>query len=95
MLTTKQSENYTRQHMLNYDYIKNHHRLKAIDLSQQKKKKKKDADVKAILEIEFVEQLKTSLGLKPDGTQSMFVLTILEKIKGTKLKVSQVREIVL
>ena len=62
---------------------------------KKKKKKKKDADVKAILEIEFVEQLKTSLGLKPDGTQSMFVLTILEKIKGTKLKVSQVREIVL
>ena len=79
---------------MNHDYIKNHHRLKAIDLSQQKKKKI-DADVKAILEIEFVEQLKTSLGLKPDGTQSMFVLTILEKIKGTKLKVSQVREIVL
>ena len=71
MLTTKQSENYTRQHMLNYDYIKNHHRLKAIDLSQQKKKI--DADEKAILEIEVVEQLKTTLGLNPDGTQSMFV----------------------
>ena len=80
--------------MLNYDYIKNHHRLKAIDLSQQKKKKI-DADEKAILEIEVVEQLKTTLGLNPDGTQSMFVWTILEKIKGTKLKVSQVREIVL
>ena len=72
MLTTKQSENYTRQHILNYDYIKNHHRLKAIDLSQQKKKKI-DADEKAILEIEVVEQLKTTLGLNPDGTQSMFV----------------------
>ena len=72
MLTTKQSENYTRQHMLNYDYIKNHHRLKAIDLSQQKKKKI-DAEEKAILEIEVVEQLKTTLGLNPDGTQSMFV----------------------
>ena len=72
MLTTKQSENYTRQHMLNYDYIKNYHRLKAIDLSQQKKKKI-DADEKAILEIEVVEQLKTTLGLNPDGTQSMFV----------------------
>ena len=72
MLTTKQSENYTRQHMLNYDYIKNHHILKAIDLSQQKKKKI-DADEKAILEIEVVEQLKTTLGLNPDGTQSMFV----------------------
>ena len=80
--------------MLNYDYIKNHHRLKEIDLSQ-KKKKKIDADEKAILEIEVVEQLKTTLGLNPDGTQSMFVWTILEKIKGTKLKVSQVREIVL
>ena len=80
--------------MLNYDYIKNHHRLKAIYLSKQKKKKI-DADEKAILEIEVVEQLKTTLGLNPDGTQSMFVWTILEKIKGTKLKVSQVREIVL
>ena len=81
---------------MNHDYIKIHHILKAIDLSQQKKKKKKiDADEKAIQEIEFVEQLKTTLGLKSDGTQSMFVLTVLEKIKGTKLKVSQVREIVL
>ena len=69
--------------------------IKSNWLKSAKKKKKIDVDEKAIQEIEFVEQLKATLGLKSDGTQSMFVLTVLEKIKGTKLKVSQVREIVL
>ena len=37
--------------MLDYDYIKNHYRLIAVDLSRQKEL---DADPKAIQQIEFV-----------------------------------------
>ena len=66
-------------------YIKNHYRLIAVDLSRQKEL---DADPKAIQQIEFVGQLKN-----PDdavvANESMFVLTILEKIKETRLKFSQ------
>ena len=57
--------------MLDYDYIKNHYRLIAVDLSRQKES---DADPKAIQEIEFLGQLKNT-----DATQSMSVSTILEK----------------
>ena len=64
---------------------KNHYRLIAVDLSRQKVL---DADPKAIQQIELVGQLKN-----PDGAvaanESMFVLTILEKIKETRLKFSQ------
>ena len=35
-LTTKQGEDYTTGHLLDYEYIKNHYRLIAVDLSQQK-----------------------------------------------------------
>ena len=56
-LTTGQSENYTTGCLLDYDYIKNHYRLIAIDLSR---KKELDADPKAIQHKEFVEQLKKS-----------------------------------
>ena len=55
---------------------KNHYRLIAVDLSRQKEL---DADPKAIQEIEFVDQLKNVDGTNPDGTQNMFVLTVLEK----------------
>ena len=60
-------------------------RLIAIDLSGQKEL---DADPKAIQQIEFVGQLKNLDSINVDGTQSMFVLTILEKIKETRLKFS-------
>ena len=53
-----------------------------------------DVDLKAIKQIEFVRQLK-----KPDDTvvanESMFVLTMLERIKETRLKFSQVSVTVL
>ena len=39
--------------------------------------------------IEFVAQLKNVGGINADGVQSMFVLTLLEKIKETRLKFSQ------
>ena len=54
-LTTGQGEDYTTRCLLNYDYIKNHYRLIAVDLSRQKEL---DADPKAIQQIEFVGQLK-------------------------------------
>ena len=84
-LTTGQGGDYTTGCLLDYDYIKNYYRLKAADLSRQKDL---DADPKAIEQIEFIGQLKN-----PDNAiiaiESMFVLTILEKIKERKLKFSE------
>ena len=87
----KKLENYTTGCLLNYDYIKNHYRLLAVDLSRQIVL---DANPKAIQQVEFVGQLK-----KLDGNgnatdagnndESMFVLTVLEKNKDTRLKFSQ------
>ena len=71
---------------MDYDYIKNHYRLIAVDLSRQKEL---DAGPKVIQQIEFVGQLKNNDGENADGTQSMFVLKIFEKIKETRLKFSQ------
>ena len=42
-----------------------------------------------IQQIEFVGQLKNEDVINADGTQSMFLLTILEKIKETRIKFSQ------
>ena len=67
-------------------YKKKHYRSKAVNLSR---KKELDADPKAIQQIEFVGKLKNIDGVNADGTQSMFVLKILEKIKETRLKFSQ------
>ena len=79
-LTTGQGEDYTTGSLLDYEYIKNHYRLIAVDLSSQKEL---DTDPKAIQQIEFVGQLKKLDGdgntTDADNDQSMFVLTILEK----------------
>ena len=72
--------------MLDYECNKNHYKLIALDLRRQKHL---DADPKAIRKIEFTGQFKNADGQNADGTQSMFVFTILEKIKETKLKFSQ------
>ena len=64
---------------MDYEYIKNHYRLVAVDLRRQKEL---DADPKSIQQIEFVEQLKNPADAVVAYT-SMFVLTILEKIKET------------
>ena len=37
-LTTGQGEDYTTQSLLDHDYIKNHYKLIAVDLSRQKDK---------------------------------------------------------
>ena len=68
-LTTGQGEDYTTGSLLDYDYIKNHYRLKAVDLSRQKEL---DADLKAIQKTEFAGQLKHVDGINAAGTQSMF-----------------------
>ena len=64
--------------MVVYDYIKNHYKLIAVDLSSQKEL---DTDSKSIEQIEFVGQLKNVDGINDDGAESMFILTILEKIQ--------------
>ena len=64
--------------MVYYDYIKNHYKLIAVDLSSQKEL---DTDSKSIEQIEFVGQLKNVDGINADGAESMFILTILEKIQ--------------
>ena len=64
----------------------NHYRLTALDL---RRREELDDDQKTIQQIEFVGQLKSVDGINADGTQSMFILRILEKINETRLKFSQ------
>ena len=71
--------------LLDYDYIKNHYILIAVDLSR---KKELDADPKVIQQIESAGQLKNPNN-KIVANESMFVLAISEKIKETKSKFSQ------
>ena len=54
-LTTGQGEDYTTRCLLDYEYIKNHDKLIAVNLSRQKKLV---AAPKAIQQIEFVGQFK-------------------------------------
>ena len=53
-LTTGQGEDYTTGYLLDYDYVKNHYSLIAVDLSRQKEL---DSDPKVIQQIEFAGQL--------------------------------------
>ena len=89
-LTTGQDEDYTAGCLLDYDYIKNQYWLTAVDLSRQKEL---GADPKAIQQIKFVRQLNKldndGSGTDAGANQSMFFLTILGKIKGTRLQFSQ------
>ena len=93
-LTTGQGEYYTTGCLLDFDYIidyRLYYRLIAVDLSRQKEL---DADLKAIQQIELVEQLK-NLDDGVVANESKFVLTIVEKIKETILKFSQESVIIL
>ena len=80
--TTEQNKDCTSGRLLNCDYIKSNYRLIAVDLSWQKEL---DANRKAIEQTEFVRQLKNTNDLNADSTKFRFVLTILEKIKETRL----------
>ena len=58
MLITQQGEDYTTGCLLDYEYIKNHCRLIAVDLSRQKELDALDADPKSIQQIKFAGKLK-------------------------------------
>ena len=68
MLTTGQSEEYATGILLDYEYIKNHYRLTAVVLRQQKEL---DADPKVIQQIEFVGRSENTDDVNADSTQSM------------------------
>ena len=85
-LTTVQCEDYNVGCLLDYDYLKNYYRLTAVDLSRQKEL---DADPKAIQQIEFVGKLNIAGSINTDGAESVFNLTIWEKLKKTRSKSSQ------
>ena len=61
ILTARQGDDYIIEWLLHYDYTKNCYRLIAVDLIRQKEW---NADPKAILQIEFVWQLKNSMLIK-------------------------------
>ena len=56
-LVTGQGQDYITGCLLNFEHIKNHYKLSAVDLRWQKEL---DTDPKAIQQIEFVQQLKES-----------------------------------
>ena len=64
-LTTRQDKDYVIGCLLDCDYIKNHYRLIAVDMSRQKEL---DADGKATLQTKFVRQLKNTDSVYADGT---------------------------
>ena len=51
---TSQGDDYTTGSLLNYNYFKKHHKMKAIDLSKQQGL---DGDPKAIQQINFTGNL--------------------------------------
>ena len=83
-LTTEKRDYFTTGCVLDYENIKNHYRLTAADGSRQNEL---DVDPKSIQQIEFFGQLKD-----PDdaavANESMFVLTILEKVRETRVKLT-------
>ena len=72
--------------MLDYEYIKNHYRLIAVDL---RRRKKIDVVTKAIQSKKFVGQLQkiddNITATDKGNDESMFALTFLEKMKETRL----------
>ena len=80
---TRRGEDYTTGCLLDYDYVKSHYKLIAVDLSRQKEL---DVDPKAIQQTELIGQLKKLDA--DDDVESMFILMFLEKIKEKRLKFS-------
>ena len=72
--------------MLDYEYIKNHYRLIAVDL---RRRKKIDVVTKAIQSKKFVGQLQkiddNITATDKGNDESMFALTFLKKMKETRL----------
>ena len=68
-LKTEQGEHYTTGCLFYYDYMKNHYRLTAVDLSRQKEL---DFNPKAIQQIEFVGQLKNPDNVFADNYPCFF-----------------------
>ena len=91
-LVAEQSEDYTVWCLLDYNYIKNHYRLFAVDFGRQKVL---DPDPKAIPQVKFVGQFKklyNNGNVTDSGDErSTFVLTTLEKINETRLNFFQGR----
>ena len=58
--TTRQGEDYTAGCLIDQDYIKNHYRLIAVDLSR---KKELDAYPKVIQKLDFAGELKTQMAM--------------------------------
>ena len=87
-LTTGQGEDYATWCLLDYEYIQNHYRLIAVDLSRQKEL---DAYTKSIQQTEFVGELKkldANENARDAGNDhSMFVFTILEKYQRDTTKI--------
>ena len=83
-LTTRQDEDYTPKSLLDCEYIKNHYKIIAVDLRRQREL---DTNPKSIHQIDSIGKLQNDDGENVNGTQSMFVLTILNK--EARLKFSQ------
>ena len=83
-LTIGQDKDYITGCLLDYKCIKNHYRLIAVDFRRQKEL---DADPKAIYQIQFVVQLKEVDSVNTHDAESIFVLTISEKIKKNMAKI--------
>ena len=56
-IATRKGDDYTNGCLLDYQYIKDHYQLIAVDLSKQKEL---DADLRAIQQIEFYGMLNTN-----------------------------------
>ena len=68
---------------MDYDYIKNHYRLIAVDLSGQKDL---NGDPNAVHQIEFVGQLKNIDGVNADGFFDDFRKNKRNKTKSLSMK---------
>ena len=87
MIATGQGDDYTTCCLLDYNYVNEYYKMKAIDLSKQQAL---DADLKAIQHINFIENL--DRGLNADGqiiNVNATMLFITEEAKETVLEFSQ------
>ena len=84
-LITGQGEDYTTGSLFDYEYVESHYKLNTVNLIR---KKELDAALKPVPQTKFVGQLKNPNHVVV-ANESMFFLTILEKLKETRLKFPQ------